>query len=169
MVIAEGLELGNPRLFGASWASYGDLNFRNVRVTAQMKFLRPFVDDPPNTVAWMGVGLRASHYYARYSHLVYLRRDGQLRRTEFLPSGDKVPDDPIILSLPAATSVENTLIELSAEMRENVLSIGLSVDSSPLPPIPPIQIENYVFSRGRVLIQAYRCRVLLRSILVEEL
>lgn len=71
------LEFGASRSFTHSWASLGKSLFLNFDLEFCARFVNPVLDEP-----WIGVALRSQHYYANYSHLFYINKNGLVVITE---------------------------------------------------------------------------------------
>ncbi len=71
------LEFGSLHFYSYSWASLGKKTFHNFDIQFTARFSNPLRGD-----AWIGVGLRSQHYYANYSHLLYLNGKGLVVITE---------------------------------------------------------------------------------------
>jgi hypothetical protein len=121
-------------------------------------------------MTWIGIAVRASHYYANLSHLFYVRMDGTVRRTEFMGDGTKTEPDPEVCQpLDAKVDLVNSWFDIGAEINDDTFIYRLEIDSEPgeAVTIPKAHLA-YIFSQGRVLIQSRNCRVVLRSIRVEQ-
>ena len=71
------LEFGSTLFFAESWASLGNANVSNVDIEFDGAFRNPISDG-----ASIGVAVRSMHFYANYSHLLYLKRDGSIVLTQ---------------------------------------------------------------------------------------
>jgi len=76
-IIDNSLEFGSTLFFPESWASLGNAHVSNVDVEFDGAFRNPVSDG-----AWIGVAVRSQHFYANYSHLLYLKRDGSIVLTQ---------------------------------------------------------------------------------------
>ena len=76
-IINSTLEFGSTLFFPQSWASLGNTQVSNIDLEFDCAFRNPI-----SAGAWIGVALRSQHFYANYSHLVYLKRDGKIVITE---------------------------------------------------------------------------------------
>lgn len=76
-VIDGKLEFGSINFYSHSWATIGKYIFKNFELKFWTNFSNSMADD-----AYIGVGLRSQHYYANYSHFLYLRKDGYIIITE---------------------------------------------------------------------------------------
>lgn len=71
------LEFGSTLFFPQSWASLGNAQVTNLDLEFDGAFRNPISDG-----AWIGVAVRSQHFYANYSHLLYLKRDGSIVLTQ---------------------------------------------------------------------------------------
>lgn len=76
-VVDGALEFGSLFVFSESWASLGNEHILNFDLEFKITFRKP-VDN----AAWIGVGFRSQHFFANYSHLLYLKRDGSIIITQ---------------------------------------------------------------------------------------
>lgn len=153
------LEFGSLYIYPNSWMSVGNLKIRNVKVEAKLRFnLRR---DYP---AFMGVMLRAQHFYANYGHLVYIGYDGKITRT--VPEDDKGKyKEDRIGELKDFNPDDGKFIDFKLEFDETSLRINIGSFSkeflaSEMP---------YVFTRGRIFFIAGFCRVGINKVRVEQL
>jgi hypothetical protein len=78
---ADGLEFGSLFVFRNSWLSVGREDYTNVSVKVKLKMSQRHPNLGPAD-GWIGVSLCSSHFFANYSHLVYVKSDGSLVYTE---------------------------------------------------------------------------------------
>lgn len=78
---AAGLEFGSLFVFSNSWISVGADDYSSVRVKAKLRMTERHPRIGPND-GWIGVSLCSTHFFANYSHLVYVKSDGSLVYTE---------------------------------------------------------------------------------------
>lgn len=71
------LEFGASRFYPHSWASLGKGKFYNFDLEFSARFVNPVMHP-----AWIGVALRSQHYFANYSHLLYISENGLVVITE---------------------------------------------------------------------------------------
>ncbi len=77
-LVDNSLEFGSLWVYSHSWASIGKEKFH----TFELEFTARFRNPLPNVASFIGVGLRSQHYYANYSHLLYLTSEGRIVITE---------------------------------------------------------------------------------------
>jgi hypothetical protein len=102
------LEFGSILFFPYSWATIGQEKFLNFELEFSARFSNP---QPPNDT-WIGVGLRSQHFFANFSHIFYLRRDGFIIITEPNEQPPNFYEDVVLR--------QATPIDLSAEHRFRV-------------------------------------------------
>jgi hypothetical protein len=73
------LEYGSLFVFRNSWLLLTGADYRNLRVKASFRF-QSLAKDPGG--AFFGLSLRNQHFFANFGHLIYLRADGLVVRTE---------------------------------------------------------------------------------------
>lgn len=66
------LEFGSRSHFAHSWASLGNHRFSKFSLLFRARFSNP------REQGWIGVGLRSQHFFANFSHLLYLCTDGRV-------------------------------------------------------------------------------------------
>lgn len=76
-ILDQSLEFGSLSFFPFSWASIGKEQFKNFKLEFSARFVNPLKED-----SWIGIGMRSQHFYANYSHLYYLKKDGTIAITE---------------------------------------------------------------------------------------
>lgn len=118
-VVGDSLEFGSLVFFGQSWASLGDLQV----LTFQLQFEAAF-RQPVDPGAWIGVGLRSQHYWANFSHLLYLKRDGSVVVTE---PNEQPPEFYSDRQLRAPCSIASDDFH-KFEVKFGLDRLGLSVD-----------------------------------------
>ncbi len=80
------LEFGSIFSFAHSWASVGNQKVYTFNLKVVARFSNPTTDNS----SWIGVAVRSQHFFANYSHLLYLTRDGRIVITE--PNEDLPPE-----------------------------------------------------------------------------
>ena len=68
-------------MFRNSWLSVGGEDYANVSVKVKVRMSQRLSNIGP-AEGWIGVSLCSTHFYANYSHLVYVKSDGSLMYTE---------------------------------------------------------------------------------------
>ena len=71
-VLNGALEFGSLWHFGHSWASVGKRHFATFSIHFNARFANP------QPGAWIGIGFRSQHFYAKYAHMLYLKSDGSI-------------------------------------------------------------------------------------------
>ena len=159
VVKSDCIEFGSLYVYPNSWMSVGNLQIRNVKVQAGLRFnLRR---DYP---AFMGIMLRAQHFFANYGHLVYIGSDGKVTRT--VPQDDRgTYKDDQIGQVDNFTADDVSFIDFNLEFDE--ISFRINIGSFSLE-IPAVDMPH-VFGRGRIFFIAGFCRVGINKMRVEEL
>jgi hypothetical protein len=150
------LEFGSPFYFPYSWLHPVGIRPSHVRVQADMKFsLRR---DP----SWIGIALRSQGYLADQEHLVWLSSDGTVLRTG--PGAEAQGKDEHRVSRPSQIDTSDGAFvhfDVSMDCRKWSIKVGSVEQEIPLINLP------YVFSSGRILLQACQCRAVVRKIRIE--
>jgi hypothetical protein len=157
-LVDDGLEFGSPYYFPYSWLSPPRLRPENVRVEAEMRFsLRR---DP----CWIGVARRSQAYLAANSYLAWLDEKGRVMRTG--PGLDAQGKD----------EQQTGQIEQFDPSDDSFVAFSVSIDHEAwriavrdLQTSVPISRLPHVFTRGRILLQTFRCRAVVRNVRVEAL
>ncbi len=76
-VIDGALEFGSLAFFPESWASLGNARILQFDLEFEAAFRNPASDK-----AWIGVGFRSQHFYANFSHLLYITQNGAITITQ---------------------------------------------------------------------------------------
>jgi hypothetical protein len=154
----DGLEFGSPYYFRYSWLSPPGWRPQNVRVAAEMRFSLRI--DP----CWVGIALRSQGYWAGNSYLAWLDEKGRVMRTA--PGVDaRVKDEEQVGQLPEFDPSDDSFVHFSVSIDQELwrISVGDVQFDVPLGELP------HVFPRGRILLQAYRCRAIVRNVTIEVL
>jgi hypothetical protein len=76
--IREGIfEFGSLFSYPHSWASIGNLNLQNVKVSFKAKFIDMLEENPK-----IGIAVRSQHFYANFGHVLVLGADGSIFITQ---------------------------------------------------------------------------------------
>lgn len=154
----DGLEFGSPYYFPYSWLSPPGRCPKNVRVEAEMRFsLR-------RDSCWIGVALRSQGYWAGNSYLAWLDEKGRVMRTG--PGVDaRGKDEERVGQLPEFDPSDDSFVPFSISIDQESwrISVGDVHFSIALGELP------HVFPDGRILLQAYRCRGVVRNVKVKVL
>ncbi len=152
------LEFGSIVNFAHSWASVGKKEFLNFWLEFSARFSHP----QPDNDAWIGVGLRSQNFFANYSHLLYLRRDGAVVITE--PNEEEPPYyaninlRPPMPMDPAAYHVFRLLFDEKA----------LKVEVDELSNTFPVASMKKVFGPGLIRFQAYKSWMAIGRLTIDE-
>ena len=155
------VEYGSFYVFRNSWLLLTNADYQNLRVRIRFRF-SAFINAPGD--GWFGVSLRNQHFLANWGHLVFLRTDGKVQRTEPEDDHGKYHDvDVGQLANFDHRSVD--FIDLKAEFNDEQLvfsvgSVQAAVNVSEMP---------YVYGAGKVRMSTSFCRVLIREIEWERL
>jgi hypothetical protein len=150
------LEYGSFFIFRNSWLLLTGADYRNVRVKASFRF-GPLARDPGN--AFFGVSLRNQHFLANWGHLVYLRADGLVARTE--PRSDQGEYRDVDEGRIAGFDHRAVdLIELMAEFTDDRFAFTIDKIEREF----KVREMPYVYGAGKVRFCTSQCRVLLREV-----
>jgi hypothetical protein len=155
----EALEFGSIVNFAHSWASIGKKEFLNF----ELEFLARFSNPKPDADAWIGVGLRSQNFFANYSHLLYLRRDGRIVITEpneesepYYANIDVRPETPVNLT-------EYHSFRISFD--ESVLNVQVDDFQKTF----PVGFMKKVFGPGLIRFQAYKSWMAIKQVRLKEI
>jgi hypothetical protein len=150
------LEYGSFFIFRNSWLLLTDTNYHNVRVKASFRF-GSLAKDPGS--AFFGVSLRNHHFLANWGHLVYLRADGLVLRTEPRSELGEYLDieEGRIAGFDHRAA---NLIELSAEFTDDRFAFKIGNIEREF----KVRDMPYVYGAGKVRLCTSQCRVQLREI-----
>ena len=160
-VMADGLEYGSFYVFRNSWLLLGSSDFHNVRARVRFRFLE-ILKEPGS--GFLGVSLRNQHFHANWGHMVFLRTDGRVLRTE--PEDDRGKyHDVEIASIPGFNYQQPTFVDLEAAIDDTGLrfDVGGVVGQVPVPAMP------YVYGAGKVRAVTSMCRVRIQEIELQRL
>ena len=153
------LEYGSFYIFRNSWLLLGTREQRNVRVRVLFRF-----GERLQAGAYLGLSLRNQHYYANWGHMVFLRADGKVVRTE--------PEDEVgryrdvdVGQIPSFDPSAPNLIEFVVTFTEERMSfrVGTVEDEIAVGDMP------YVYGAGKVRLSTSLCRVHIREIELQPL
>lgn len=156
--VNDGLEFGSLYFFRHSWLTVGDDDHAQVNLEATMRFS----DRAPNlgpTEGWIGIALRSQHFFANYSHLVYVRPDGSVWHTE--PLDESRYRDVQIDSLKGFNLSQFVTFDLSFspdtfQIKVNEASKTIDVKAAP-----------HVRHAGKIRLQTHWCRAVLGRVKVD--
>jgi hypothetical protein len=157
-LVGDGLEFGSPFYFPYSWLSPPKLRPANVQVEAELRF--SFRRDP----CWIGIALRSQAYLAANGYLAWLDEKGRVMRT----GPDAHPpekDEEQMGQLPQFDPSDGSFVSFSVSIdhrswRIAVRDLEFDIALAELP---------HVFPDGRILLQAFRCRAVVRNVKIEVL
>jgi len=156
--VADGLEFGSLYIFRHSWLTVGDGDHDQVNLEATMRFS----DRAPNlglSDGWIGIALRSQHFFANYSHLVYVRPDGTVWHTE--PLDESQYRDVQIGSLKGFNLSEFVTFHLNFGTDTFLISVNGISKTIDLKKAP------HVRHAGKIRFQTYRCRAVLGRVQVD--
>lgn len=163
-LVENGLEFGSFYFFRNSWITVGDEDHELVNLNVLMQFS----DRAPNLGAsegWIGVALRSQHFFANYSHLVYVRYDGLVLHTK--PLSEQEYDDVEIGYLREFQSSDLLRFDLvfgATAFAISIRNLRTGQDVSKTLDLKSKEDVPYVRHAGKIRLQTRRCRALLRSI-----
>jgi hypothetical protein len=151
--VSDGLEFGSLYIFPNSWLTVGNDDHAQVNIEAIMRFS----DRAPNLGAsegWIGIALRSQHFYANYSHLVYVRPDGTTWYTE--PQDESHYQDVPIAKLEGFDISDFVTFHLifgpdAFQIRVNGINKIIDLKTAP-----------YVRHAGKIRFQTHWCRAVLK-------
>jgi hypothetical protein len=157
-IAADGLEFGSFYVFRNSWLLLTENQFRNVRARVRFRFLEVFKTEEPGE-SFLGISLRNQHFHANWGHLVLIRADGRVMRTE--PENDLGKyRDVEIDRLQGFDYRRPDFIDLSVEMNDEHLAMVAPGITRGV----PVADMPYVYGAGRVRIAISLCRVRIQEI-----
>jgi hypothetical protein len=152
----DGLECGSCYVFRNSWLLLSGAEYRNVRARIRFRF-QDVLKNPGD--AFLGISLRNQHFYANWGHMVLIRADGRVLRTEPVDDQGKYHDVDIAL-LPGFDYRKPEFIDLSVEMDDNRLAFCAGSAKGEV----AVAAMPYVYSAGKVRVAAAACRVRIQEI-----
>lgn len=154
---ADGLEHGSLFAFRFSWLTFTKEKFKNVQVTAKMKFTQL---RSSGGAGWIGIMLRSQHFFANNGHLIYLTSDGLIHHTKPIHEFDKHPSDPVIGSIDGFDPdewVEFDIIFNDEALFGSVGGVPFHIDVSEMP---------FVHNAGLVRFQTFLARACIGTLRV---
>jgi hypothetical protein len=156
------LEFGSLYNFRYSWLTLAELQLRNVRVKADLRF--SVARENPVDKPWMGIMLRSQSYLADKGHLAYLRSDGSVWVTLEQDNGMKHHDEKVG-QLEDFDPEKSGFVPFDVSMDDSTWKVKIgSIDWS-----APVDSLPYVFGQGRVLLESFFAWVGLRNLSVSAL
>ena len=150
------LEFGSFYVFRNSWLLLTSTDYRNVRVRIRFRF-GTLAKDP--STAFLGISLRNQHFLANWGHMVLLRANGRVVRTE--PENDRgAYHDVDVGEVPGFKHETRDLIEMTAAFTDDHLSLS----AGPVQAQVPVSAMPYVYGAGKVRVSTSFCRVHIREI-----
>lgn len=154
--VGDCLEFGSFYVFRNSWLLLTSAEYRNLRVRIRFRF-GTLAKDPPS--AFLGISLRNQHFHANWGHMVLLRANGRVIRTE--PENDVgAYRDVDVGEIPGFKHETPDLVEMTAAFTEDCLSLT----AGPVDAQVPVSAMPYVYGAGKVRVCTSLCRVLIREI-----
>jgi hypothetical protein len=80
----DGLEFGSFYVFRNSWLLLGGVDYHNVRARVRFRFQEHLARPEP---AFLGVSVRNQHFHANWGHMLFVRANLSVARTE--PEDDR--------------------------------------------------------------------------------
>lgn len=157
----DGLEYGSFYVFRNSWLLLGGSDYQNVRARIRFRFLE-ILKEPGS--GFLGVSLRNQHFHANWGHMVLLRTDGRVWRTE--PEDDRGKyHDVEVAPIPGFNYQQPTFLDLEAAIDDTELrfDVGGVVGQVPVHAMP------YVYGAGKVRVVTSMCRVRIQEIELQRL
>lgn len=150
------LEFGSFYVYRNSWLLLTSADYRNTRVCIRFRFAA-LGKDPPS--AFLGISLRNQHFLANWGHMVLLRADGRVIRTE--PENDKgAYHDVDVGEIPSFKHDARDLIEITATFTDEHFSLS----AGPVKAQIPVSAMPYVYGAGKVRVSIAACQVHIREI-----
>lgn len=154
--MVDGLEYGSFYVFRNSWLLLGASDYQNVRVRIRFRFLE-ILKEPGS--GFLGVSLRNQHFHANWGHMVFLRTDGGVFRTE--PEDDRGKYHDVNVGLiPGFDYQQPNFVGLEATIDDG----GLRFDVSGVTGQVHAQAMPYVYGAGKVRVVTSMCRVRIQEI-----
>jgi hypothetical protein len=155
-LVDDGLEFGSFYVFRNSWLLLTGDEYRNVRARIRFRF-QDILNEPGK--AFLGVSLRNQHFHANWGHLVFMRADGRIARTEPIDDYGKYQDVEVD-ALKAFDYRKKEYIDLSVEIDDKRLlfSVGGVEGEVAIATMP------YVYAAGKVRVVTSMCRVRIQEV-----
>lgn len=154
--LGDSLEYGSFYIFQNSWLLLTDGNYRNLRVRLRFRFSK-IVGEPGD--AFIGLSLRNQHFHANWGHLVLLRGDGRVVRTE--PQDDLGNYRDIeVGSVNDFDYRSPEFLCFEAEFNDQALTFKVGNLAAPV----FVSDMPYVYSAGKARLATSMCRILLREV-----
>ena len=152
----DGIEFGSFYVFRNSWLLLSDGIYHGVRAQIRFRF-QEILNEPSRS--FLGISLRNQHFHANWGHMVLLRANGRIVRTEPEDDQGKYNDVPVD-SIKEFDYRKPEYIDLTVEMDDSNLSFSVGnitnkVDVAQMP---------YVYSAGKVRVATSMCRVIIQEI-----
>jgi hypothetical protein len=157
----DGLEFGSFYVFRNSWLLLGGVDYHNVRARLRFRFLEILKKTEP---AFLGVSVRNQHFHANWGHMVFLRGDLSVARTE--PEDDRgTYRDVEVGHVPKDDYRQSGFVDLEVAIDDKGLRFGVGGIAGEV----LIHAMPYVFGAGKVRVVTSMCRVLIHEIELERL
>jgi hypothetical protein len=157
----DGLEFGSFYVFRNSWLLLGGSDYQNVRARIRFRFLE--IQKEPGS-GLVGLSLRNQHFHSNWGHMVFLRADGQVLRTE--PEDDRGNYHDIdVAPIPGFHYQQQTFVDLEAAIDDAGLRFNVGGVIGQL----PISTMPYVYGAGKVRVVTSMCRVRIQEVELQQL
>jgi len=155
-LVGDCLEVGSFYIYRNSWLLLTPTDYRNTRVRIRFRFAAIGKDTQSS---FLGISLRNQHYHANWGHMVLLRANGLVIRTE--PENDLgAYHDVDIDNIPGFDHTAADFIEMTVSFTDSSLSLSVG----PITRDVPVSSMPYVYGAGKVRISISQCRVQIREI-----
>jgi hypothetical protein len=152
----DGLEFGSFYVFRNSWLLLTGAEYRNLRARIRFRFLDIFTNPGD---AFLGISLRNQHFLANWGHMVFVRADGRVMRTE--PEDDRGKyHDVDVAPVPDFDYRKPEFIDLSVEMDDKRLAFRAGSVAGEV----AVAVMPYVYGAGKVRVATAACRVRIQEI-----
>jgi len=154
--VGDYLEYGSFFVFRNSWLLITGAEYRNLRVRVLFRF-QSLAKDPGG--AFFGLSLRNHHFFANFGHLIYLRADGLVLRTEPL---NEVRDyrDVEVGKISGFDHESTEMIEMVAEFDEDRLAFKIDTVECEV----KVSEMPYVYGAGKARLCTQQCRVFISEV-----
>lgn len=157
-LVTDGLEFGSLYIFRNSWLTVGDQDHSLVKIEADIRFS----DRTPNlgpADGWIGIALRSQHFFANYSHLVYVRPNGVVWHTE--PQSESSYRDREIG--PLQDFDLSQFVKFKLEFATDNFDISVNNVHKTI----DLKFVPHVRHAGKIRLQTHQCRAVIKYVKVE--
>lgn len=154
--VNECLEYGSFYVFRNSWLLITPSEYRNLKVKVNFRF-GSLAKEPAD--AFLAISLRNQHYLANWGHMVLLRANGRIVRTE--PQNDLGEYKNVDVGfLPEFNYLALDFIDMEVEFTDQQLSFRVGSVND----VVSVHKMPYVYGAGKVRLSTSLCRVFLKEI-----